>query len=112
MKISNMLGRVIIQITSGRWLITFASTLCLLWLTKTLCVLMEQGKIALENSTYVAIVMSVLNMIGTISIFYFQKHREVNPYNVTQNPDDTPDDSNDSGKKEDAKGEYAKVGAK
>ena len=75
MKTSDIVSRVIAQMTSGRWIITVAATVCLVWLTKTLCVLMEQGKITLENSTYVAIVMSVLNMIGTISIFYFQKPR-------------------------------------
>jgi hypothetical protein len=75
MKTSDIIGRVIAQVTSGRWIITVAATACLLWLTKTLCCLMEQGKIQLEPSTYIAIVMSVLNMIGTISIFYFQKPR-------------------------------------
>lgn len=85
MKTSDIFARVIAQVTSGRWIITVTAAVCLMWLTQTLCSLMGQGKIELENSTYVAIVMSVLNMIGTISIFYFQKPRsdEINGDLVT-----------------------------
>ena len=78
MKISNIFGRVITKITSGRWLVTMAATICLVMLTKTLCWLMVQGKITLEASTYVAVVMSVLNTIGAITMFYFQRDRNYN----------------------------------
>jgi len=75
MKISDILGKFLAQITSGRWLITMAATYCLIKLTQTLCALMAQGLITLEAATYVAIVMSVLNTIGMVTVFYFQKSR-------------------------------------
>jgi hypothetical protein len=75
MKGLDILSRVLGQITSGRWLITVTAAFCLILLTKTLCTLMEQGKIVLESATYIAIVMSVLNVVSTISIFYFNKPR-------------------------------------
>ena len=68
-------GRIMAQITSGRWIITIAAVYCLGLLTKTLCTLMTEGKITLEASTYVAIIMSILQTVGTIVIFYFQKNR-------------------------------------
>lgn len=77
MKAIDIIGRVLAQITSGRWLITIAATYCLIVLTKTLCTLMIAGKITMEASTYVAIVMSVLNAIGMVTVFYFQKNRDV-----------------------------------
>jgi hypothetical protein len=75
MKGLDILSRVMGQITSGRWLITIASAWCFILLTRTLCSLMEQGKITLEASTYVAIVMSILNTVGMVTVFYFQKQR-------------------------------------
>lgn len=75
MKFMDILNRVMAQVTSGRWLITVTAAFCLVLLTKTLCALMIEGKVLLESSTYVAIVMSILNVIGTISVFYFQKPR-------------------------------------
>lgn len=75
MKGLDILGKIMAQVTSGRWLITIAATYCLIKLTHTLCDLMSQGKINLEASTYVAIVMSVLNAIGMVTVFYFQKTR-------------------------------------
>ena len=68
-------GKFISQVTSGRWLITIGAIYCLIALTKTLCALMIEGKVTLESSTYVAIVMSVLNSIGMVTVFYFQKPR-------------------------------------
>jgi Na+/phosphate symporter len=67
--------RVIRQVTSGRWIITMAGAFCLIILTKTLCALMIAGKITLETSTSVAVIMSILNLVGTVSIFYFNKDR-------------------------------------
>jgi len=78
MKFEDIFGIIVKQITSGRWLITMASAWCFIMLTRTLCNLMEQGKITLEASTYVAIVMSILNTIAAISMFYFQKNRDNN----------------------------------
>jgi hypothetical protein len=75
MKASDILGRIIAQVSSGRWIITVTAAICLMWLTKTLCFLMEQGIIELEASTYIAIVMSVLNTISLVTVFYFQKPR-------------------------------------
>lgn len=71
-----MRDRVVGQITSGRWLLTVASAVALLKLTWTICRLMEEGKITLETATYVAICMSVLNTIGLVTVFYFNKSRE------------------------------------
>lgn len=71
----NVHKRVMAQITSGRWIITVAATYCLIKLTNTLCCLMEQGEIVLEAATYVAIIMAVLNTVGMIVTFYFQKPR-------------------------------------
>lgn len=96
MKISDIIGRVLSQVTSGRWLITIAATYCLITLTRTLCNLMTQGSITLESSTYVAIVMSVLNSIGMVTVFYFQKNRNTEDINVNNgdngsNPAAPPD---------------------
>jgi len=75
MKISGIINRVIAQVTSGRWIITVAATVCLVKLAWTLCDLMISGKVTLETATYVAIIMSILNTIGTITVFYFNKPR-------------------------------------
>lgn len=75
MKISDMIGRALCQITSGRWIITIAATICLVKMAWTLCDLMICGKVILETATYVAICMSILNTIGMVTIFYFQKPR-------------------------------------
>ena len=75
MKNSDIFGRIMAQVTSGRWLITVASIYCLVVLTKTLCALMANGKVTLETATYVAIVMSILNTVGMVTVFYFQKNR-------------------------------------
>jgi hypothetical protein len=75
MKFSDMIGRVLAQISSGRWIITVAATACLMKLSWTLCDLMTSGKVTLETATYVAICMSILNTIGTITVFYFNKPR-------------------------------------
>ena len=87
MKAIDIFGLVMRQITSGRWIVTVAATYCLIKLTSTLCVLMAMGKIILEASTYVAIVMSILNTIGTISIFYFNKNRPTDNGNGNGNGD-------------------------
>jgi hypothetical protein len=94
MKAIDIIGRVLAQITSGRWLITIAATYCLIVLTKTLCTLMEQGKLVLETATYVAVVMSVLNVISTISIFYFNKSRPDTNGNGDLNDPSDPSDLN------------------
>ena len=78
---TDIVSKVMAQVFSGRWLITVAAIYCLSLLAKTLCILMEQGKITLEASTYVAIVMSILNTVSTIVIFYFQKNRSVDNSN-------------------------------
>jgi hypothetical protein len=75
MKGLDIVGRVLGQFTSGRWLVTLAAAYCFILLTRTLCWMMEQGKITLEASTYVAIVMSILNTVGMVTVFYFQKQR-------------------------------------
>jgi len=75
MQTSDIVGRIMSQITSGRWIITVAATFCLIKLTLTLCTLMVIGKIILETSTFVAIVMSVLNTVGMVTVFYFNKPR-------------------------------------
>jgi hypothetical protein len=72
---TNLAGKVTKQVTSGRWILTIASTYCLILLTQTLCKLMETGKITLEAATYVAIIMAVLNTISSIVMFYFNKNR-------------------------------------
>lgn len=71
----DILQKVLAQITSGRWIVTVAATYCLIKLTQTLCDLMAQGKITLEAATYVAVIMAILNTVGLITTFYFQKNR-------------------------------------
>ena len=51
---TDIISQIMAQVFSGRWLITMAAIYCLSLLAKTLCALMEQGKISLEASTYVA----------------------------------------------------------
>jgi len=75
MNISEMFSRVLGQITSGRWIITIAAAYCLIILAKTLCALMLEGKMELDTATYVAIVMAILNTIGLVTVFYFNKPR-------------------------------------
>ena len=75
MKITDIIGRLCRQISSGRWIITIAATYCLIKLTQTLCTLMLEGKVVLETATYVAICMSVLNTVGMVTVFYFNKNR-------------------------------------
>ena len=89
MKGLDILSRVLGQVTSGRWLITVTAAFCLILLTKTLCTLMEQGKIVLESATYIAIVMSVLNVVSTISIFYFNRPRPAEDNGGTTTTTDT-----------------------
>jgi len=75
MKTSVIIARIIAKVTSGRWLITMAAVVCLIKLSWTLCDLMMRGEVKLEAATYVAIVMGILNTIGMVTVFYFQKNR-------------------------------------
>ena len=72
---TDIISKVMSQVTSGRWIITIVASYCLVKLTDTLCKLIESGKITLEAATYVAIIMAVLNTIGTIVMYYFNKTR-------------------------------------
>ncbi len=84
-------SRFLSQITSGRWLITLAAIYCLIRLTDTLCKLIESGKITLEAATYVAIIMAVLNTVGIIVTFYFNKIRPTDNGNGDSNGDSNGD---------------------
>lgn len=75
MSVIDIVSRFLSQVTSGRWLLTLGVIYCLTKLTDTLCTLMKEGKVTLETATYVAIVMSILNTVGMVAIFYFQKTR-------------------------------------
>jgi len=81
MVIMDILNRLLAKISSGRWIITVVSIYCLLTLTKTVCSLMESGQIVFESSTYIAIIMSVLNTVGLITAFYFNKSRPTDTVN-------------------------------
>jgi hypothetical protein len=73
---TDIISKIMAQITSGRWIITVVASYCLIKLTDTLCQLIADGKITLEAATYVAIIMAVLNTIGTIVMYYFNKNRD------------------------------------
>lgn len=72
---TDIFNKVFTQIFSGRWLITVGAIYCLVKLTATLCEQIKADKIIMEASTWVAIIMAILNTVASIVMFYFSKNR-------------------------------------